>query len=309
MASNGTPATPAPPAPLTATAHFGDILGDGHVLSLAKSPAPGPAAGGGPAAVPALCLGGSNSNMVAYVPVRPKAPPNGAPTPAPLATGATAFGLLRTSITLGDFGASFSPLERILITANGNLQRIVSSFYASPVEVRVVYNTEIRKGLFTRQVRIVLLPSGDGTGRDAAAADGDATPWCFCTATSRITVTSVRMLEALASKRVGIGQLFRHFASLPTFSLFAVARGVQSAAEVKAALWSADGGGGADDIVHPAATDGIAPGGVHGSGRDGGDENQGVGSPFWRLYQLSSDGISCLIHEQFDSNVLHSNMS
>ena len=33
--------------------------------------------------------------------------------------------------------AAFSPLQRVALTANGNLQRLVSSFYDAPVSVRV----------------------------------------------------------------------------------------------------------------------------------------------------------------------------
>ena len=38
----------------------------------------------------------------------------------------------------------FTPMERIAITATGNLQRIVSSYYNSPVTVSCVRNEEVR---------------------------------------------------------------------------------------------------------------------------------------------------------------------
>ncbi|KAI8847336.1 hypothetical protein BC829DRAFT_477322 [Chytridium lagenaria] len=43
-----------------------------------------------------------------------------------------------TAITLPN---EFSPLERILLTANGNVQRILSAYYNSPVSVSIKYNT------------------------------------------------------------------------------------------------------------------------------------------------------------------------
>jgi hypothetical protein len=45
--------------------------------------------------------------------------------------------------TTMDYLPNFTPLERIAITATGNLQRIFSSFYNSPVTVTCVRNEEV----------------------------------------------------------------------------------------------------------------------------------------------------------------------
>ena len=98
---------------------------------------------------------------------------------------------------------SFAPLERVLLTANGNLQRIISSYYNCTVTVRLIHNRNVagRPGAFDREVRLYC------RGQD------------FCTAVSEVEITDAAMLQAVASGRVGLGQLFRAFNVLPTFEL------------------------------------------------------------------------------------------
>ena len=160
---------------------------------------------------------------------------------------------------------NFTPLERILLTANGNLQRIVSSYHAKPVDVRVVYNNETATGIFFRQVTLHL--------------DNAVLP--FCRATSKVTVTNPDMLLAIASNQIGIGQLFRHFDTLPVFTLRSVQRG--TCENVNAIVESA---------ALPCSN----------------VDNQKEGDPFWRLYQLKAKaGITCMILEQFQGSVLSVN--
>jgi hypothetical protein len=158
----------------------------------------------------------------------------------------------------------FTPLERILITANGNLQRIVSSYHAKPVEVKVVYNNETEtKGVFFRQVTLHL--------------DHSVAP--FCTATSKVTVSNDEMLQAISSNQIGIGQLFRHFDTLPVFTLLAVKRGICE---------------NASDVVETSTL--TLP--------SSNIQKLNSNDSFWRLYQLeAAAGIVCLIHEQFEGNV------
>ncbi len=51
----------------------------------------------------------------------------------------------------------FSPMQRILLTANGNVQRILSAFYNDTVTVRVIRNDARKEALrvFDRKVEIV----------------------------------------------------------------------------------------------------------------------------------------------------------
>ena len=176
-------------------------------------------------------------------------------------------GLQTTTTTRISDLLSFSPLERILLTANGNLQRIVSSYHAKPVQVKVTYNKETSTiGIFHRQVTLHLNQS--------------EIP--FCCATSKVTVKNEEMLRAIASNEIGIGQLFRRFDTLPIFTLLAVRRGEctnpkELVSQETELMWRMY-------IQYP---------------------NAASNGPFWRLYRLeAAAGIECVIHEQFQGNVL-----
>ena len=174
-------------------------------------------------------------------------------------------GLQTTTTTKISDLLSFSPLERILLTANGNLQRIVSSYHAKPVQVKVMYNKETDfPGIFHRQVTLHLNQS--------------EIP--FCCATSKVTVKNEEMLRAIASNEIGIGQLFRRFDTLPIFTLLAVRRG--ECTNPKELV--------SQETELPPLTE---------------TDRLEVNGPFWRLYRLeAAAGIECVIHEQFQDNVL-----
>lgn len=102
--------------------------------------------------------------------------------------------------------AHFPPLDRIILTANGNLQRIVSSFNNAPVQVNVLRNVQVATGKYNREVSIT-----------CAAQE-------FMVATSKITIRDAEMIQAVESKKVGIGQLFRKYDLLPQFTLLKTQR-------------------------------------------------------------------------------------
>lgn len=99
---------------------------------------------------------------------------------------------------------NLTPMERIALTANGNLQRIFSSFYDAHVHVTISY-CERRKGtscaVWDRTVHLSVFNQN------------------FCTAQSTITVHSPECIQLIESENVGIGQLFRYLDKLPTFRL------------------------------------------------------------------------------------------
>ena len=92
--------------------------------------------------------------------------------------------------------------ERLLVTANGNLQRIVSSWFQRPVIVKVLRNSKhASKSEWSRTVCLVC----GGCG--------------FCTADSTVILSQRELVEAVETSKIGLGQLFRHFNLLPTFEL------------------------------------------------------------------------------------------
>jgi chorismate-pyruvate lyase len=126
---------------------------------------------------------------------------------------------LTTKTVAQQYGIT-NPLDRMLLTANGNLQRLVSSYYDAPVAVVVDAqqqqqqyssdsNTDISQGstnttsvaVWNRVVRLMVHNT------------------TFCTATSTIQVHNDNCQRLVASGRVGLGQLFRYLNVLPEFAL------------------------------------------------------------------------------------------
>mmetsp|Transcript_15030 Transcript_15030/g.17036 ORF Transcript_15030/g.17036 Transcript_15030/m.17036 type:complete len:409 (-) Transcript_15030:1084-2310(-) len=105
-----------------------------------------------------------------------------------------------------------SPFERLLVTAKGDLQRIISSWCYETVSVEVFYysldedaSTETEK----RYKRKVGLKCRNRQ---------------FCTANSEVVLSNKLLIDSLATNEVGIGQLFRQFNLLPNFELISFER-------------------------------------------------------------------------------------
>lgn len=93
-----------------------------------------------------------------------------------------------------------SNLDRMALTANGNLQRLVSSWYDAPVHVVVDRCHCLERG-WDRLVHL--------TVHDVV----------FCRAQATIQVHDVQCQELVETGQVGLGQLFRYLDRLPTFVL------------------------------------------------------------------------------------------
>ena len=94
---------------------------------------------------------------------------------------------LETSVVID---GSYEPLERVVLTANGNLQRIMSAYYGSSVVVDVLKCDKVREREYDREVD--LLVNGQK----------------FCNAKGAIRLLDDDCVEAVESKAVGVGQLF-----------------------------------------------------------------------------------------------------
>ena len=101
---------------------------------------------------------------------------------------------------------SLTPMERVVMTANGNLQRIMSAHYDAPVFVRVLKCDRMNSTTFGRHVDLVV--------NDRV----------FCTAIGTIELYSDECVQAIEEKNVGVGQLFRYLGVLPSFLLLKAGR-------------------------------------------------------------------------------------
>eukprot|EP00747_Dinoflagellata_sp_TGD_P018847 gnl/TRDRNA2_/TRDRNA2_126774_c2_seq1.p1 gnl/TRDRNA2_/TRDRNA2_126774_c2~~gnl/TRDRNA2_/TRDRNA2_126774_c2_seq1.p1 ORF type:complete len:370 (+),score=66.05 gnl/TRDRNA2_/TRDRNA2_126774_c2_seq1:83-1192(+) len=111
------------------------------------------------------------------------------------------MGSFRASEDLFRTLAKFTPLQRVAITANGNLQRLMSSYHNAPVTIGLVYNRKTSEGAYDRQVTLSVC------GKQ------------FGVATSSIELQRQDCIDAMENKGVAIGQLFNYFSILPRFEL------------------------------------------------------------------------------------------
>ncbi|KAF8645806.1 hypothetical protein AX16_007561 [Volvariella volvacea WC 439] len=101
-------------------------------------------------------------------------------------------------------------IERIMLAATGNLQRILSAFFSRPINIKTIYaHTDPRIAPASpsnpiKQSRQVHLVCSDRT---------------VCIATSTVTVTSPLTEKLLLDDKYPIGQLFRCLQQIPDFTL------------------------------------------------------------------------------------------
>ncbi|KAL7753213.1 hypothetical protein RI367_000988 [Sorochytrium milnesiophthora] len=134
----------------------------------------------------------------------------------------------------GDY-STFSPFERVVLSSNGSLQRILSAYHNRPIHVELVMNDVTDKPpAFVKSV----LPSdrdgakgGGDSGKSAAeptAIDREVRLLCdgrlLCIARSYLRITNPAYLDLLHTQAVGLGQFFRHVNVLPRFELLEAAK-------------------------------------------------------------------------------------
>mmetsp|Transcript_16657 Transcript_16657/g.25236 ORF Transcript_16657/g.25236 Transcript_16657/m.25236 type:complete len:372 (+) Transcript_16657:30-1145(+) len=197
------------------------------------------------------------------------------------------------------FNCNFSPMERIALTSNGNLQRIFSSYYDAPVHVHIDFcerrtlsasRNDVSNGddgslemmndcttdVYTQFDRIQY-PNQEING-DENYNTNEAT-WdrivhihihgqTICKATSIISVKDPVCIRLIENGTIGLGQLFRYLNRLPTFSLVDAGRSSGIISSSASTLSS-------------NKSDALFEGGI------------------WRTYELKCEEMTCLIHEEF----------
>ena len=96
------------------------------------------------------------------------------------------------------------------LTANGNLQRILSSYHNARVTVKVVRSERLRAGLYEREVVLTL-----ENRRPCALASSVVTAF---------TLEAQRLID----DGTGLGQIFTTLGELPQFRLLEVGRGART---------------------------------------------------------------------------------
>ncbi|KXN87668.1 hypothetical protein AN958_08305 [Leucoagaricus sp. SymC.cos] len=172
-------------------------------------------------------------------------------------------------------------VERIALSAQGDLQRVLSAFFARPISIIVIFE----KTYWQRSPDTPPEPLKQATPEIVASASPD-TPLVqtrqvhlqcsgkvVCRATSTVRMTSANTAQLFLVDKYAIGQTFRRLEKLPTFELLSVGLGPYS-----------DGEGGAAHINQRYPTLDTTPT----SSRE-----------LWRRYKLTTSGFDCDIVEVF----------
>ncbi|KAK1742810.1 hypothetical protein QTG54_006407 [Skeletonema marinoi] len=195
------------------------------------------------------------------------------------------------------FNCNFSPMERIALTSNGNLQRIFSSYYDAPVHVHIDFcerrtlssSNDVSNGDdgslemmdctttdVYKQFDRIQYPNQETNGENYNTNEAI---WdrivhihihgqTICKATSIISVKDPVCIRLIENGTIGLGQLFRYLNRLPTFSLVDAGRSsgiINSSAST----------------LSSNKSDALFEGGI------------------WRTYELKCEEMTCLIHEEF----------
>ncbi|KAJ7066610.1 hypothetical protein C8F01DRAFT_1123923 [Mycena amicta] len=160
-------------------------------------------------------------------------------------------------------------MERVALSAQGDLQRILSAFFARPIVLALIYSHT-----FTKHVDGTLAPLSMPNPAAVAAACPDAPlvqnrqvhlqcgGKLVCTATSTVKISSARCAHLFLEEKYGIGQLFSKLEVTPSFELVGVGIGNQD---------------------------------------EDAEKGLGRGPQLWRKYRLSIPEIECEILEVFAS--------
>ncbi|KAJ7613300.1 hypothetical protein DFH06DRAFT_1286409 [Mycena polygramma] len=159
-------------------------------------------------------------------------------------------------------------IERVALSAQGDLQRVLSAFFARPIVLALIYSHT-----FTKRLDHTLEPLSLPNSAAVASVSADSPivqnrqvhlqcgGTVVCVATSTVKISSARCAHLFLEEKYGIGQLFRKLEATPSFELISV------------------GVGGHDDAVSVG----------------------GGGPQLWRKYKLSVPDIECDILEVFAS--------
>ncbi|CAO0801617.1 unnamed protein product [Mucor circinelloides] len=104
---------------------------------------------------------------------------------------------------------SFSPLERMLLQATGNLQRIMSAYYNVPSHVKILKNDAVPNSEYMQYERKIVMYF-----EDKLAYEAD----------SILIVKDANVLELIEKHKYGLGQIFGHTHRSPDFVLHAIGR-------------------------------------------------------------------------------------
>ncbi|KAF9526101.1 hypothetical protein CPB83DRAFT_795269 [Crepidotus variabilis] len=192
--------------------------------------------------------------MSALWPLQPQSP---LPKPNMPSSQYDSYNAKTTSVSY-PWPKEVTPVERIALAAQGDLQRVLSAFFARPIVVALVYSQTTHQPTPTSAfIPLPSVPPPPGIISSTSAASPivqtrqvhlQCGGRIVCTATSTVRITSPEVAHLFLQEKYAIGQMFRRMEKVPQFELLAVGFGavkdkeddqvVQSyTADVRRQLW------------------------------------------------------------------------
>ncbi|KAG6886127.1 hypothetical protein C0993_002646 [Termitomyces sp. T159_Od127] len=124
-------------------------------------------------------------------------------------------------------------LERIVLSAKGDLQRMLSAFFARPITIATVYSsTFYYRNIHERPVpltlpnpTVVASASRDSPITQIRQVHLQCSNKIVCTATSTVCITSPTVANLFLVEKYAIGQMFSRMGKAPEFELISVGLG------------------------------------------------------------------------------------
>lgn len=129
--------------------------------------------------------------------------------------------------------ASVTGVERIALSAQGDLQRVLSAFFSRPIVIALVYSHTLRQRSLSTAPEPLTLPNPQAVASASPASPITQTRQVHlqcggkiaCTATSIVRITSPEIAHLFLEEKYAIGQMFRRLEKVPAFELLSVGTG------------------------------------------------------------------------------------
>jgi hypothetical protein len=124
-------------------------------------------------------------------------------------------------------------LERIALSAQGDLQRVLSAFFARPIVIALVYSHTVCQASSKSAAELITNPTPSIIASASPSSPIVQTRQVHlqcagkivCTATSTVRVTSPECAYLFLQEKYAIGQMFRRLEKVPAFELLEVGLG------------------------------------------------------------------------------------
>ncbi|KAH6916099.1 hypothetical protein BKA70DRAFT_479134 [Coprinopsis sp. MPI-PUGE-AT-0042] len=129
--------------------------------------------------------------------------------------------------------ADVTGIERIALSAQGDLQRVLSAFFARPIVIALVYSHTLRQASSDSAPEPLKLPNPQAVASASPSSPITQTRQVHlqcggkiaCTATSIVRITSPEVAHLFLEEKYAIGQMFRRMEKVPAFELLSVGIG------------------------------------------------------------------------------------